>query len=488
MSSPTDLPVAIIGAGPVGLAAAAHLVQRGIRPLIFERGQSVGAALLEWGHVRVFSPWRYNIDAAARSLLDRSGWRAPSADGLPTGGEIVRDYLAPLAALPEIASGLKLGAAVTAISRQGHGKVSNEGREDSPFVVSYEDAGGEHRILARAVIDASGTWSRPNPVGIDGLPVPGEREAAGRIAYGIPDVVGAEREKYIGKRVLVIGGGHSAINVALALMELQDEAPATEIFWALRRNGVERLLGGGLNDQLPERGALGLAAGRAMQDGRLNMLTPFAVERIATKDDGLAVEAELDGNPFNLAVDRIVVATGFRPDLSFLGELRVALDPAVEAPPALAPLIDPNLHSCGTVPPHGIEELAHPEPGFVIVGSKSYGRAPTFLMATGYEQVRSVVAEIAGDRLAARRVHLVLPETGVCSAEPLAAGTKAEGANCCGGPAPKEADACCGGPVPKADSCCLQDAFAKAEGKSGCGCGPKTADQPAIERSADAFA
>ncbi len=170
-------------------------------------------------------------------------------------------------------------------------------------------------------------------------------------------------------------------------------------------------------------------------------------------------------------MDRIVVATGFRPDLSFLRELRVALDPAVEAPPALAPLIDPNFHSCGTVPPHGIEELAHPEPGFVIVGSKSYGRAPTFLMATGYEQVRSVVAEIAGDHEAARRVHLVLPETGVCSADAADAGTKAEGASCCGGPAPKEADACCGGPAPEADSCCLQDAFAKAEGKSGCGCG-----------------
>ena len=490
MNSPTDLPVAIIGAGPVGLAAAAHLVQRGIRPLIFERGLSVGAALLEWGHVRVFSPWRYNIDAAARELLDRSGWRAPSPDGLPTGGEIVREYLAPLAALPEIAPNLRLGSAVTAISRQGHDKVSNEGRAGSPFVIRYEDAGGEHRVLARAVIDASGTWSRPNPVGVDGQPVPGERDAAGRIAYGIPDVVGAEREKYVGRRVLVIGGGHSAINVALALMELQDEAPATEIFWALRRRSVERLLGGGLNDQLPERGALGLAAGRAMQDGRLNMLAPFAVERIVTSDDSLAVEATLNGKPFGLAVDRIVVATGFRPDLSFLGELRVALDPAVEAPPALAPLIDPNLHSCGTVPPHGIEELAHPEPGFVIVGSKSYGRAPTFLMVTGYEQVRSVVAEISGDHAAARRVHLVLPETGVCSAEPPAAGTNAEGAACCGGPAPKEADACCGGPAPEVGSCCLQDAFAKADGMAGCGCssGPTSIDQPAAKRSADAFA
>ena len=291
MMAPTDFPVAVIGAGPVGLAAAAHLVQRGIRPLVFEQGQSVGAALLDWRHVRVFSPWRYNIDAAARALLERSGWTVPDEDGLPTGGEIVRDYLAPLASLPEIAANLKLGATVTAITRQGHDKVSNEGREGSPFVIRYEDAGGEHRVLARAVIDASATWSRPNPIGVDGLPVPGEREAAGRIAYGIPDVVGAEREKYAGKRVLVIGGGHSAINVALALMELRDEAPGTKIFWALRRSGVERLLGGGLNDQLPERGALGLAARQAMQDGRLTMLTPFAVERIAMSDGRTAPSA-----------------------------------------------------------------------------------------------------------------------------------------------------------------------------------------------------
>lgn len=457
MTVSSDLPVAVIGAGPVGLAAAAQLVSRGIQPLIFERGASVGAALLEWGHVRVFSPWRYNIDATARALLEKSAWLSPSPDVLPTGGEIVRDYLVPLAAVPGIGGNLKLGATVTGITRHGHDKVSNDGRESSPFVVRYQDAPGEHRALVRAVIDASGTWARPNPVGIDGLPVPGEREAHNLIDYGIPDVVGARRDDYAGKRVLVIGGGHSAINAALALMELQNEAPQTEIFWALRRNSATKLLGGGLNDQLPERGALGLAAKQAMKNGRLKMLAPFAVNRIKTQGKTVAVDATLAGKPFNLVADRVIVTTGFRPDLSFLGELRIALDPAVEAPPALAPLIDPNFHSCGTVPPHGVSELAHPEPGFIIVGSKSYGRAPTFLMATGYEQVRSVVAEIAGDYVAAREVHLVLPETGVCSAEPI---TKDAASGCCGGPAPAEVDACC-----------VMDADAKAAGASGCGCG-----------------
>ena len=133
----------------------------------------------------------------------------------------------------------------------------------------------------------------------------------------------------------------------------------------------------------------------------------------------MRVSASLAGKPFDLVVDRIVVTTGFRPDFSFLRELRIEVDPAVEAPPALSPLIDPNFHSCGDVPPHGIAELAHPEPDFTIVGSKSYGRAPTFLMATGYEQVRSVVAAIAGDHAAAREVQLVLPKTGVCSADPI---------------------------------------------------------------------
>lgn len=466
------LPVAIVGAGPVGLAAAAHLVERGIRPVILERGDTVGSAMLEWGHVRVFSPWRYNIDAAARTLLEGSGWQAPAEKTLPTGGEIVRGYLQPLAALPEIAPNLKLGATVTAITREQHDKLADIGRAEAPFVIRYRDATGEHRVTARAVIDATGTWSKPNPIGVDGLSVPGETEAAGRIAYGIPDVAGVQRAVYAGKRTLVIGGGHSAINVALALMELQDAAPATEIYWALRRSGVERLLGGGLNDQLPERGALGLAARQAMQEGRLNMLAPFSVDRIETTTDGLVVEASHGGQPTRLEVDLIVVATGFRPDLSFLDELRIALDPAVEATPALAPLIDPNLHSCGTVPPHGIDELSHPEPGFTIVGSKSYGRAPTFLMATGYEQVRSVVADIAGEHAAARQVRLVLPETGVCHSDRA---PEAAAAGCCGGAAPAGVDACC-----------IKDAVAKAEGKSGCGCATTDAPVDVIVKPASA--
>lgn len=140
-------------------------------------------------------------------------------------------------------------------------------------------------------------------------------------------------------------------------------------------------------------------------------------------------------------VDQVIVATGQRPDLDITRELRLDLDPWLESPRLLGPMIDPNLHSCGTVPPHGYKELSHPEPGYFAVGAKSYGRAPTFLMATGYEQVRSVVAKLAGDDNAANDVRLVLPETGVCSTQFPASDDKASG--CCGTAAPVPVNACC---------------------------------------------
>lgn len=406
---------------------------------------------------------RRGARVARRERLDRASTRL-HADWRG------RDYLAPLAAHPAIAPNLRLDAEVLAVTRKGHSKLSGEGRDAAPFVVLWRDAAGERRrALARAVIDASGTWVKPNPIGLDGLPVEGEIENRDRIHYGIPDVLGATREDYAGRHTLVIGAGHSAINAALDLMDLQEQEPGTRITWATRSGGIERVLGGGLNDQLPGRGRLGLRAAEAVQSRRVSFHSPFSVERIAAEGEALRVLGTEDGRPAELTVDRIVVATGFRPDLTPLSELRLSLDPSVEATPALAPLIDPNLHSCGTVRPHGVVELAHPERDFYIVGMKSYGRAPTFLMTTGYEQVRSVVAELAGDAVAARQVHLKLPETGVCRTRSTIDATADA---CCAPPKALAKEAtCCGGP-PKANAaaCCVADELAKAEGESGCGC------------------
>ncbi|MGO1078258.1 NAD(P)-binding protein [Inquilinus sp. CA228] len=442
-TSPSQLPVAIIGAGPVGLAAAVHLLGHGLEPVILEAGARVGAAVRDWGHVPMFSPWGYSTDRAAVALLQRHDWARPDEAGYPTGLDLAERYLDPLAATPEIAGRLRLGTRVTGIARAGHGKIRTAGRDDRPFELRFVDSGGrEGRIFARAVIDASGTWSSPNPAGAGGLPAIGERAAAARIRYGMPDVLGRERDRYAGRRTLVLGSGHSATGTLLDLAELARQAPDTSIIWAFR--STDRLFGGGEADQLPRRGALGLRLRALAEAGAYEIVAPFAADAIeTTSDGGLHVLGDRDGVMHTIEADELVVATGLRPDLSILGELRIDLDPALDCPRALAPLIDPNEHSCGTVRPHGAAELAQPEPGLFIIGMKAYGRAPTFLLATGYEQARSVAAHLAGDLEAAARVELDLPETGVCNGPGR---REAEAASCCGPAAraaPAKASACC---------------------------------------------
>lgn len=426
-----QLPVAVIGAGPVGLAAAAHLLSRGIEPVVFEAGDNVGASVRDWAHVRVFSPWEYDIDPTAAELLATHGWVAPADDEYPTGADIVERYLEPLAVVPAIAERLWLNARVVAVTRAGIDKLKDVGRDEAAFELRVERDGVEERHFARAVIDASGTWTGPNPLGAGGLPAVGENAHADRIAYRIPDVLAVDRARYAGRRVLVVGSGHSALNAILDLVALREQAPATEVVWAIRGAELGRSLGGGAADQLPARGALGRAVRRLLGDGAIELVTAFQIEGVGRDGERLVV---VDGE-LRVVVDEVIAATGFRPDLALLGELRLDLDDRVEAPRALAPLIDPNLHSCGSVPPHGVDELSHPDVGVYVVGMKSYGRAPTFLLRTGYEQVRSVVAALAGDWASARDVRLVLPETGVCSLPAAGDGARVEepaAAACCG--------------------------------------------------------
>jgi thioredoxin reductase len=428
MDSVKTLPVAVIGAGPIGLATAAHLLERGLEPVIFEAGPTVGAAIEQWRHIRLFSPWRFNLDAAAVRLLEPTGWVSPRPTALPYGGELIDNYLTPLAATPAIASRLQTGARVLAVTRQGMDKTHVRDRDTTPFIVRVEHDGGEVRDHSvAAVIDASGTWSTRNPLGTSGLPAIGEEAAADRISSPLPDVTGRDRASFAGRRVLVVGAGHSAANTLINLADLAKEEPATTILWAVRGPSAEKVYGGGDADGLPARGQLGSRLRRLVEAGTIELHTGFGIAALTTLDSGVTVES-VDGR--TLETDVIVPCTGFRPNLDILRELRLDLDPAVEAPTELGPLIDPEFHSCGTVAPHGAKMLAHPEKDFYIVGMKSYGRAPTFLLATGYEQVRSVAAALAGDREAADTVHLELPETGVCSSD---------GGTSCDVPAPSTA-------------------------------------------------
>jgi len=421
----SELPVAIIGAGPVGLAAAANLIERGITSVIFETGDSVGAAIRKWGHIRLFSPWTHNIDPASRRLLESTGWSEPRLSSLPYGAELVDDYLAPLAATPGIKAALRLSSTVTAVSRVGMDKTHSRDRDARPFLVRVATSDGtvtNHHV--RAVIDASGTWAQPNPLGQAGLPAPGETEAiaAGLITAPLADVTGTDRDHFAGKHVLVIGAGHSAANTLISLGQLAKNEPGTRISWAIRGADASRLYGGGDLDGLPARGQLGTRLRGLVEDGIIELrtsftTTSFTTTSFTTTDQGLAVTGSTPDGDVRLDVDLLIPATGFRPNLAILREVRLELDPIVEAPRDLGPMIDPEFHSCGTVPAHGAKVLAHPEKDFYIAGMKSYGRAPTFLLATGYEQVRSIAATLAGDQAAADQVHLELPETGVCSTD-----------------------------------------------------------------------
>lgn len=449
--------IVVIGGGPVGLAAAAHLLERGLQPIVLEAGREAGHSVREWQHVQLFSPWEYNIDKAAARLLGPTGWNSPDPHVYPTGAELLERYIEPLATKTALKDIIRTSSRVTAISRVGFDKAKTKGREKAPFEIRYQNGKGPELLRADAVIDASGTWTSPNPAGANGLPAIGEVEARPQIVYGMPDVLGKNRARYAGKIVAVLGAGHSAIGTLVDLTTLAQQAPGTTVIWLLRGDDPAKSFGGGANDKLVARGELGAHFASLVASGQVQVETGFRVAAIARQDGRLRVATASACCARQIVIDELVVATGFRPDLSLLSEIRLRLDPAIEAPVALAPLIDPNEHSCGTVRPHGARELIQDDPGFYLAGIKSYGRAPTFLMITGYEQVRSIAADIAGDKEAAHRVELELPETGVCTRGSV--GNSAASSGCCGGPAPANASACC-----------ADDATAKAAGKSGCGC------------------
>lgn len=448
------LPVAIIGGGPVGLAAAAHLLKKGENFIVFEAGDSIGSSMLEWGHVRMFSPWQYNIDKIAKELLEKSGWTSPKQEALPTGRELVEEYLLPLSNLPEIKKHITLHAKVVGVAKKAHDKLKTGQRDNVPFQLYVEVNGDTKVIEAKAVIDSSGTWNNPNPILSNGIWTNAERKLQNQIHYGIPNVVQLEN-RYKNKSIMVIGSGHSAINALLDLATLQEKFKDTKIQWVLRKKHVNEVYGGQENDGLPARGELGIRIQQLVESGRINILTPFHINGVYPINDKITVVGELNGEETTIGdIDEIVVSAGSRPDTSFLNEIRINLDSAVESIEALAPLIDPNIHSCGTVRPHGEQELRHPEKNFYVVGMKSYGRAPTFLLATGYEQVRSVVAYLTGDVVGAKEVQLELPETGVCSTNLVS--------SCCDSDTPSteiKDSSCCGSPVLarleiKNNSCC----------------------------------
>lgn len=426
------LPVAIIGAGPVGLAAAAHLTKYNQPFVILESGSQVGENISTWGHVRLFSPWEYNIDKVAKVLLAKQGWKEPNLNELPTGNELVDKYLKPLSNTPEIKDVLHLNTRVLSISRKNIDKMKTANREKLPFVLYTEQDGSFKLFEARAVIDASGTWGNPNPANSSGVWLKEEASVHEQIFYGIPNILGKDKNRYLNKRIAVIGSGHSAINALLELATLKEQSTEIEIFWVMRKQRAEDAYGGEDLDALKARGELGSRIHQLVDSGIVNVITPFRTQYLQGINGKINLVGDKNGEIQTiLNIDELIVNTGNRPDFSILSEVRTDIDTVTESVSALAPLIDPNIHSCGTVRPHGEKELRQPEKDFYIVGAKSYGRAPTFLMATGFEQVRSVVAYLSGDIEASEKVELDLPETGVCSTNLNTSNNSSNNVSCC---------------------------------------------------------
>jgi 2-polyprenyl-6-methoxyphenol hydroxylase-like FAD-dependent oxidoreductase len=435
VSTTAPLPIVVIGAGPIGLAAAAHAQGRGLHAVVLEAGPSAGTAVLEWGHVRLFSAWSELVDPIAEKLLAPTGWVRPDGATYPTGREWTEHYLQPLADILTETEEVEVrySSRVTGVARRGRDRIVDAGRDSEPFTIHVEGPDGAYLLAAASVVDASGTWSMPNPLGADGWPALGETAHPDKVFYGIPDFDNPTVvDRYAGKHVAVAGTGASAHNVLVGLAQVGAADGRTRVSWLTRRAATGQVFGGGVDDQLVERGALGQRAKAVAASRLVQTRTGFRTTAVVAESDSRLRIESLDGQAVG-GVDEVIVVTGFRPDLSFLSEVRLDLDPVLSATRQLAPLVDPNVHSCGTVSPHGASELAQPEPGLYLVGMKSYGRAPSFLALTGFEQVRSVVAAIAGDHEAATRVELVLPESGVCGGSGVFDGQpgQADGGGCC---------------------------------------------------------
>ncbi len=402
MVNPARNSLAVVGAGPIGLEAAAAALERGLDVHVFERGE-VGAHLLAWGHVQMFTPWRQNVGPASVRLLARNGWTLPPADEHPTGTELAERYLAPLAATPELRARVHTHSQVVHIARRGALKAEHAGtpaRREHPFRLCVRDAGGREQFLhAFSVIDASGVYGAPNWAGTGGIPARGEQYLAPQLSYHCDDVRGLRSERHAGRHTLVIGGGASAATTVTALAALAAEAPGTTVVWATRR-AHGHLAGELEHDALPRRAAL-FAAAHALQQGGDPAVTWIGGAEVEGFEFNSAthryrVALVLNGETRVEEVDQVVVNTGFGPDNSLYRELQVHECWASRGPLNLSAALLAAGQGDGTAAPVAdAGTLANPEPDFWILGAKSYARHDTFLLATGYAQVGTVMDTLA---------------------------------------------------------------------------------------------
>ncbi len=396
---------AVLGAGPIGLEAALYAATLGLDVTVYERGEEIAPNVRDWGHVTMFSPFGMNYSPLGAGLLARAGCELLEDEVYQSGEEYVETYPRPLAELPLLAGRIELGARVVSIGKDGLAKgdlIGQVTRSEKPFRLLVQASDGAERVSrAGVVLDCTGMYDNPNWLGNGGIPALGERALRERISYRLPDVLEKERETYAGKTTLLAGDGHSAATTLLKLLALRREAPGTRVIWLTTydRNPCLPIVA---DDPLPRRADLVEEANRIATDGYANLdrVSGGLVEEIrATPDGGFRVSISTDP-PREIEVDRIVANVGFSPDNSLYRELQVHECYASRGPMNLAAALlaaGGDASDCLAVPPLGAATLENPEPGFFILGSKSYGKGFNFLLRTGLEQIRDVFTLITGD-------------------------------------------------------------------------------------------
>jgi thioredoxin reductase len=406
MPSPDRAGLLVIGAGPVGLEAALAAVDGGFDVRVVERA-TPGAHPRTWGHVRMFTPWRMNVGPRSAAHLRQVGWNMPDAEAYPSGAEFARDYLDALGELPELRGRLLRGQEIIGIGRAGTLKgdyLADPARAEHPFRLLARDACGVESILeAVSVIDATGVYATPNVAGDGGIPARGERRWASHITYRLPDVLGEDRVRYAGRTTLLVGAGTSAATTATALAHLAEEAPRTRVYWVTRKP-ARALFESVADDPLPARAALYAAAHRLVRGGSSALVhKEGCIDAIDRVEGRFEVTLSLAAGPREVEADEIVVHTGFGPDNALYRELQVHECYASRGPMGLAAaLLGAGATDCLTTPAFGADVLANPEPNFFIIGHKSYGRSPHFLLETGFAQAEDVIAALSR-RLSVRR-------------------------------------------------------------------------------------
>jgi hypothetical protein len=382
--------VAILGAGPIGLEAALAAAERGLDFTVFEAADDVGGHVRRWGHVRTFTPWDLTVSERARRAL---GDAAPAGAGLPTGAELADRLLAPLAGLPALRGRLRLGTRVVAVGREGllkHEAIAAPERARRRFRVLVQGRdGGESLVRADAVIDATGSYGNPNRVGDGGISAVGEQAFEDRIERWLTPFE-EQPERWAGRTVLLTGAGHSAQTAARDLARFARQAPGTRVVWALRRSEPD--FGAVPGDPLPERAALNAVAAELAAGASpvVEVRTGLVTEALAPAGERIAVTLR-NGGTQEVVADVVLALNGGVGDASLYRQLQVHECYATSAPMKLAAaLLGEDGGDCLSIAPPGPETLVNPEPGFFILGAKSYGRNSQFLLRNGWQQVDDV--------------------------------------------------------------------------------------------------